>query len=71
MSILNFRREFLECIEKWNACHSGQTLLFIVAQISFQMFISTFLKRAFHGRILTGVVLVFQFFSLLYITCLH
>jgi hypothetical protein len=26
MSFLNFLGEFLECIEKWNACHSGQTL---------------------------------------------
>jgi hypothetical protein len=26
MSLLNFLGEFLECIEKWNACHSGQTL---------------------------------------------
>jgi hypothetical protein len=25
-SLLNFLGEFLECIEKWNACHSGQTL---------------------------------------------
>jgi ABC-type multidrug transport system ATPase subunit len=37
-------------------------LLFIIAQIGFQMFLTTFLKRAKHGRIMTAVVLTFALF---------